>query len=204
MQTILYFGSFNPVHNGHIALAEAVSKLYHAKVWFVLSPQNPFKQDRTLWDENLRARLLEQSLLPYDSLEYCDAELQLPRPSYTIDTLRYLQERHPQTEFMLLMGEDNLAGLHRWKEIDRIMHRCRILVYPRKAQKETAPKPETYPMMERFAHKINLLENLPLLDISSTEIRRKLAERQDISSLVPWKADESAGIFQYFNKEKTS
>ena len=203
MQIILYFGSFNPVHNGHIALAKAVSQLYHAKVWFVLSPQNPFKQDRTLWDENLRARLLEQALRPYGSLEFCDAELRLPKPSYTIDTLRYLQERHPQTEFLILMGEDNLSGLHRWKEIDRIMHRCGILVYPRKEQKKTAPKPETYPILERFAHKISLLENLPLLDISSTEIRRKLSEGQDVSDLVPWDAYSLGGV-QYFNKEKTS
>lgn len=190
MQTILYFGSFNPVHNGHIALANAVARLYHAKVWFVLSPQNPFKQDQTLWDENLRARLLEQSLRPYDSLIYCDAELHLPKPSYTIDTLNYLQQRHPQTEFLLLMGQDNLSGLHRWKEIDRIMARCRILVYPRQGQKETAPQPESYPIMERFAQKISLLDNLPLLDISSTEIRQKLAENQDISSLVPWNTAE--------------
>ena len=83
------------------------------------------------------------------------------------------------------------------------MNLCRILVYPRKDQKETDPQPETYPIMERFAHKITLLEDLPLLDISSTEIRQKLSEGQDISSLVPWQASGADG-FQYFNNEKTS
>lgn len=189
-KTILYFGSFNPVHNGHIALAEAVSKLYDANVWFVLSARNPFKQDHELWDESLRAHLLQQALLPYGTLEFCDAELRLSKPSYTINTLRYLQDRYPQTEFLILMGEDNLCKLHEWKEADEIMNRCRILVYPRKEKKETAPQPETYPAMKRFKQRISILKNLPLLDISSTEIRKKIADKTDISDLVPWRVSE--------------
>ena len=183
MKVILYFGSFNPVHNGHIALADAVSKQFQAPVWFVLSPQNPFKQDQNLWNERLRERLLRESLLAHPSLEFCDAELQLPKPSYTVNTLQYLQKRHPETEFYILMGQDNLCGLHRWKEIDLILSTCRVLVYPRK---ETAPQPETYPILERFSAKITLLNNLPLLDISSSLIRQKLAQGEDISGLVPW------------------
>lgn len=191
MQTaILYFGSFNPVHNGHIALAKAVAGRYAAEVWFVLSPQNPFKQDRNLWNEQARVRLLEKALAHEDSLRFCDAELRLPKPSYTINTLRHLQAEFPETQFFILMGEDNLAGLHRWKEIGEIMARCHILVYPRK--EETAPPQETYPAAERFADKITLLRDLPLLDISSTEIRQMIAEKKDISALVPWPVVELA------------
>lgn len=185
MQTaILYFGSFNPVHNGHIALAKAVAKGYDAEVWFVLSPQNPFKQDRNLWPEETRGFLLKKALENEPALKFCDVELRLSKPSYTINTLRHLQAEEPQTSFFILMGEDNLAGLHRWKEIDEIMTRCRILVYPRK--EKNAPLQQTYPAVERFGNKITLLKDLPLLDISSTQIRQMLAENKDISALVPW------------------
>ncbi|MCM1530870.1 MAG: nicotinate (nicotinamide) nucleotide adenylyltransferase [Bacteroides sp.] len=191
---ILYFGSFNPVHNGHIALAEAVSRIYKAEVWFVLSPQNPFKQDLNLWSEQVRARLLKEALHPHPSLRFCDAELQLPKPSYTINTLNHLQHEYPGTDFLILMGEDNLAGLHRWKAVDEIMNLCRILVYPRKDTKGNAPKPDAYPILERFGEKINVLENLPLLDISSTQIRKMMAEKEDVSGLVPWKVPDPENL----------
>lgn len=181
-QVILYFGSFNPVHKGHIALAEAVAARFEAQVWFVLSPQNPFKQNDDLWREEIRAHLLKKSLENRPALRFCDVELHLPKPSYTIHTLDYLHKQHPDTEFSILMGEDNLAGLPKWKAIDQIMAQCRILVYPR----QNASVAPTMPDNPR----IELLRDLPLWDVSSTEIRRKMAKNEDVSALVPWQADE--------------
>ncbi len=187
---ILYFGSFNPVHNGHIALARTVAALYRAQVWFVLSPQSPFKRNDGLWPEGTRAYLLEQALRPLAELKFCDVELHLPKPSYTIDTLRHLQGRYPHVRFMILMGEDNLYGLPAWKESEEILDRYPILVYPRQSKEKTVPGQDRLLVPERSGDKITFLENLPLLDISSTGIRQRLAKGKDISNLVPWQVSE--------------
>ena len=184
-QAILYFGSFNPVHNGHIALAKAVAgRVPGAQVWFVLSAQNPFKQQSDLWPEALRETLLKKALESFPEFTFCGAELELPRPSYTIQTLNYLKEKHPDTEFSILMGEDNLAGLHKWKEFTRILEECRIWVYPR-GEGERG-EPTAYEAMRLFPQRISLLENLPLLNISSTLIRERIKKGESVAELVPW------------------
>lgn len=192
-EAVLYFGSFNPVHNGHIALAQAVAKrMPQAEIRFVLSAQNPFKEQKDLWPEEVRAHLLEKSLKPFPAFSLCRAELELPRPSYTINTLHYLQDKHPETSFSILMGEDNLAGLHKWKDYTQILARCRIWVYPRRqGQPEAIP---SYEAARLFPERISVLEDLPLLNISSTLLREKIRKNEDVSALVPWQTEWLSGM----------
>lgn len=205
--TLLYFGSFNPVHKGHIAIAEAAIDQHIAdEVWFVLSPRNPFKQAENLWDESERAARLQKALQPHPGFKFCDAELHLPKPSYTIQTLDFLQKEHPGKSFGILMGEDNLEKLHLWREYRKILSLCPVWVYPRNGNAQTAvqpiPGPENhpkanarngtalpgswsrYPAVQEFPGQIHRLE-CPLLDISSTRIRTMLERGEDVSDLVP-------------------
>lgn len=205
--TLLYFGSFNPVHKGHIAIAEAAMARHAAQeIWFVLSPQNPFKASSGLWPESEREKRLKKALEPYPAFHLCDAELHLPKPSYTIQTLSFLHQEYPGKQFGILMGEDNLARLHLWKEYEKILSECDIWVYPRDSRNpagnadrlphagmqnpgsaDAAPHPadwSAYPAVRQFPDRIHRLDS-PLLDISSTLIRRLADQGKDFSALVP-------------------
>lgn len=206
MDALLYFGSFNPVHKGHIAIAQAAIAQHIAQeVWFVLSPQNPFKASDGLWPESEREERLRKALEPYPAFRLCDAELHLPKPSYTIQTLDFLLQRYPGKRFGILMGEDNLTRLHLWKDFNRILADCDIWVYPRANRNPNeaiaGSNPETpnpadtskphspaewscYPAVQQFPEKIHRLD-CPLLDISSTQIRQLLGQGKDVSSLIP-------------------
>ena len=170
----LYFGSFNPIHRGHIAVAESViNSGMGDELWFVVSPQNPHKQSLGLADE--AQRLLMTRLAVAEShhpqrLKVCDVEFSLPRPSYTIDTLDHLSKKYLDVEFSLLMGGDNAAKIESWKEWERLLATYKIIVYPRHGDR----------VDERFI----LLEDAPLLDISSTQIREAVADNKEISGFV--------------------
>ncbi len=203
---LLFFGSFNPVHKGHIAIAQAAIAQHIAKeIWFVLSPQNPFKKAEGLWPEAEREGRLQKALDPYPQFHLCDAELQLPKPSYTIQTLDFLHQAYPEKQFGILMGQDNLSRLHLWKEYNRILAECDIWVYPRENQKsnedfpgsntETPSPADTtqfrapadwscYPAVQQYPDKIHRLD-CPLLDISSTQIRQLISQGKDFSFLIP-------------------
>lgn len=182
-QVSLFFGSFNPVHKGHIALAESVLEQKIAdEVWFVLSPRNPFKQESDLWSETERVGRLKSALGGRPGLVFCDVELSLPKPSYTIQTLRCLWEKYPDIRFSILMGEDNLVNLHLWRECDTILQACDIYVYPRAGEAcgcETVTETE-----KRFPERIHKIK-APLLDISSTQIRGMMQRGLDVSDLLP-------------------
>lgn len=187
-QVSLFFGSFNPVHKGHIALAESVLEQKIAdEVWFVLSPRNPFKQESDLWSETERAGRLKSALGGRPGLVFCDVELSLPKPSYTIQTLRCLWEKYPDIRFSILMGEDNLVNLHLWRECDTILQACDIYVYPRAGEAcgQEACGCETVTETEkRFPERIHKIK-APLLDISSTQIRGMMQRGLDVSDLLP-------------------
>lgn len=182
----LFFGSFSPVHKGHIALAESVLQQNIAdEVWFVLSPRNPFKSENDLWSEAERAGRLKGALGGRKGLVFCDVELSLPKPSYTVQTLRFLWEKYPGLRFSILMGGDNLEKLHLWREYETILKTCHIYVYPRagEANKE-APQDEVTEIEKQFPEKIHKIK-APLLNISSTQIRGMLQRGQDVSGLLP-------------------
>lgn len=172
----LLFGSFNPVHTGHLILAEYfATRTDLAEVWLVVSPHNPFKAAADLLPDTERLALLELALSGNPLLRAEAIELSLPRPSYTITTLDVLRQRHPTHDFVLLMGADNLAALPRWQEAARLLTEVDIYVYPRPGTvlPELAPFP-----------RVRVLK-APLLDISATYIRESLRTGHSIRYLVP-------------------
>lgn len=179
-RVLLYFGSFNPVHRGHIALAEyAISDGFADQVVLIVSPQNPHKEQGDLAAEFSRYEMCQAacaaSLYP-EQIQVSAVEFTLPRPSYTIDTLNFLTENFgEQMEFSILMGADNIENFHRWKSYEQIIDNYPILVYPRTGY---------YLSRSQFADRVVFLENAPLFDISATEIRKAIAEGRDISDMV--------------------
>ena len=162
----IFGGSFNPIHCGHIALAQAVQKQCGMdEVWLMVSPQNPLKQQADLLDDNLRLELAQKALEGVEGVCASDYEFHLPKPSYTWNTLLHLSEDYPDCEFFLLIGGDNWAHFERWRQWKDILRNYDVIVYPR----------DEYPGTI----------DVPLLDVSSTEIRQKVRAGECISGLVP-------------------
>ncbi|NJO03921.1 MAG: nicotinate-nucleotide adenylyltransferase [Bacteroidia bacterium] len=176
MKIALFFGSFNPIHIGHLIIGNTLAESQHLdQVWFVVSPHNPFKQQKTLLHEFDRFDMVELATQDNDRLRASDIEFHLPKPSYTIDTLTYMQEKYPQHQFALLMGSDNLSHFHKWKNYDKILEYYRLYVYPR---------PHREPSALDTHSQITFVE-APLLDISATYIRQAIRENKSIQYLVP-------------------
>jgi len=172
----LLFGSFNPVHHGHLILAEYFATHTDlAEVWLVISPQSPFKIGEKLLPDTSRLALLQLAVADNLRLRVESIELSLTRPSYTIATLEALQAKHPQHEFVLLMGADNLAGLPRWRAADRLTKEFDLYAYPRPGV--LLPNMTDFPRARIVA--------APLLDISGTFIRESIKAKQSIRYLVP-------------------
>lgn len=183
----LYFGTFNPIHIGHIAIAGYMKEFTDLdEVWFVVSPHNPLKEKSTLLDDYQRLYMVQQALDGYDSFRASDIEFHLPKPSYTIDTLTYLKERHPSNTFCLIMGEDNLYTLHKWKNGDVLIKNYEIFVYPRvKASSSLSPEVESFLQHARIQR-----VEAPLIDIAGTFIRNGIKEGKEMSYFLPravWK-----------------
>lgn len=178
----LYFGTFNPIHIGHLVIANYMA--HHTdldEVWLVVTPHNPLKERKDLLPDEHRLQMARLATLDNNELQVSDIEFDLPQPNYTIRTLEALQEKHPGVEFSLIMGEDNLRGLHRWKEHERITKGYDILVYPRSMTEGENPYAEA-PLinMERVE-----VCDAPLIRISSTYLRDSISRKNDIRYLVP-------------------
>lgn len=173
IRTIIFGGSFDPVHVGHLALAsEACNAGLADEVWFMVSPQNPHKQQNNLSDENVRLQMVRLAIEGYDKFKANDFEFALPRPSYTINTLKALEESFPEREFILLVGADNWEKFDRWYKHDEILARYRIVVYPRDNSGAVAV-PEGVTWLPAELH-----------DVSSTQIRDLVKKGNSISELV--------------------
>jgi nicotinate-nucleotide adenylyltransferase len=185
MKIGLFFGSFNPVHTGHLILANyLVEESDLDELWLVISPHNPFKERSTLADDYVRYEMVLRSVEDHPKLKACNVEFDLPKPSYTIDTLKYLSEEHPEHEFVLIMGGDNLASLNKWKNYEQILLNYSIYVYKR---------PE-YQLGELASHsRIKIFENAPLIEISSTFIRKLIKEGKSIRY---WVTEETREIIE--------
>lgn len=169
-------GSFNPIHNGHIALAlQLLKEGGLEEIWFMVSPQNPLKARSSLLDDATRLRLVRAALEGYPQLKACDYESHMPVPSYTYDTLLSMSADFPDRELVLLMGADNWKNFHRWYRNKDIVDNYNIIIYPREG---SVVDSITLPRNAR-------LVDTPLYNISSTDIRRRIKEGQDIGSLVP-------------------
>ena len=175
MKIGLYFGSFNPVHNGHLIIAQhLLNETDLSKVWFVVSPQNPFKQQKTLLNEYDRLHLVNKAIEGSNDLKAIDIEFKLPKPSYTIDTLHYLHEKYPDYDFSIIMGSDSFQNLDAWKNAVQLKSRYVIYVYERPG----FPLPST-----GSSNVINI--KAPLLQISATHIRNLIQRHKSIRFLVP-------------------
>ncbi|NCT93178.1 MAG: nicotinate-nucleotide adenylyltransferase [Chitinophagaceae bacterium] len=171
----LYFGSFNPIHTGHLIIASHVANTdLVQQVWFVVSPQNPFKPAAGLLNEYDRLHLVNLAIGDDTRLRASDVEFKLPRPSYTIDTLTYLSEKYPQHRFSIIMGSDGFQNLAKWKNADLIMRDYPILVYNRPG----------FTVTDSLGAKLTILD-APLLNISATHIRNNIRDGKSIRFLVP-------------------
>jgi|TARA_B110001452_G_scaffold65467_1_gene52295 nicotinate-nucleotide adenylyltransferase len=174
----LYFGTFNPIHIGHLILANHFAETTDLdEVWFVVTPQNPMKRKDSILDNHHRLELVYKATYDYPKLRPSDIEFGLPMPNYTINSLTHLEEKHPDKQFVLLMGEDNLVSFPKWKNYELILDRYELYVYPRKTDR-TIPKPfQNNP-------KINLI-NAPQIELSSSAIRKAIKANQNIRPLLP-------------------
>ena len=181
MKIGLFFGSFNPIHIGHLIVANSlVSNTDLEQVWFVVSPQNPFKKVKSLLHEFDRLDMVERAIADDNRLKATDVEFSMPKPSYTIDTLDLLSQKFPQHTFQLLMGEDNLEQFANWKQHERILTEFGLCVYPRPARPGELAKPSPF----RQHPNVQLI-TAPLLDISATYIREAIRANRSIRYMVP-------------------
>jgi nicotinate-nucleotide adenylyltransferase len=176
MKVGLYFGSFNPIHIGHLAIANYfVSFTDIDQLWFVLSPHNPLKEKKTLLDDYQRLEIMHRAINRDDMFRVTDIEFRMPQPSYTMDTLTYLKEKHPKHEFVLIMGSDGLKHFHKWKNKEEIERHHTRYVYPR---------PGT-PEEEYQKHKNILIVDAPVMEISSSFIRQSIKEGKNVKYFMP-------------------
>ncbi len=186
-ETGLFFGSFNPVHIGHLAIANYITEFSPLKeVWFVVSPHNPLKVKESLLKERDRLYMTELAIGEDSRFRVSDVEFTLPRPSYTIDTLAHLSEKYPSRRFTLIMGEDNLATLHKWKNAEMLVKQYPIVVYPRLYKGKKSSK-----RLQEILAMASVREvDAPVMEISGTFIRNAIREGKDVSWFVPapvWK-----------------
>lgn len=174
IRTALFGGTFNPLHNGHLAIAKSVQEQGLAdEVWLLVTPCNPWKKDQELPDDRLRYDIVAASVKDMEHVFASDYEFSLPKPSYTANTLRHISADYPDREFILTIGADNWVKFHNWREADFILKNYPIIVYPRK----------DYPI-DSVSENVFILD-CPLMDISSTQIRQMVKDGTPINEFVP-------------------
>lgn len=174
----LFFGSFNPIHIGHLILANYIlENTDMTELWFVVSPQNPFKEKKSLLKDYHRFNMVQLALENYPKMRASNVEFSLPTPSYTTHTLAYLKEKHPEYSFSLIMGEDNLKSLPKWKNFDSLIKNNQIIVYPR----ILADKPEDIDFSQENIHRISA----PIIELSATEIRKMIKDGKNVRPMLP-------------------
>ena len=190
MKIGLYFGSFNPVHVGHLIIASHIAaNTTLGQIWFVVSPQNPLKKAGSLLNENHRKHLIDIAIEGEKKLKTSNVEFKLPKPSYTVDTLAYLTEKYPQHQFSIIMGSDSFSNIKRWKNFEFLLKNFEIFIYERPGFK----------MDIKEYRNINVL-NAPLLEISSTHIRELIHLKKSIRFLVPDVVKDEIERQQYYSQ----
>ena len=175
IRTGLFGGSFNPIHNGHLAIADTICQQGLVdELWLMVSPQNPLKENSTLMEDNFRLRLAQIATKKYPQIRVSDFEFHLPRPSYTYNTLLHLKEAYPDRIYTIVIGADNWANFPKWYKADTLIKDYSFIVYPRQG----------YPIIEHELPANVYLLDMPLYNINSTEIRRRLSNDENISDFV--------------------
>lgn len=178
MKIGLYFGTFNPIHIGHLIIANHMAENSDLEqIWMVVTPHNPHKQKNTLLDDYHRLHMVHLATEDYPKIKPSDIEFKLPQPNYTVTTLAHLQEKYPQHEFALIMGEDNLNSLHKWKNYEHILAEHDIYVYPRLHASEMDKQFENHPKIHRV--------DAPVIELSSTFIRESIKNQKNVIPLLP-------------------
>lgn len=183
MKIGLYFGTFNPIHIGHLIIANHFAEYSGLdQIWMVVTPHNPLKNKKTLLDDHERLQLVNLATENYPKIKPSDIEFKLPQPNYTVNTLAHLQDKFPQHEFSLIMGEDNLNSLHKWKNYEVILKNYAIYVYPRiSSDLENS----------NFRNNPNIhFIDAPIVEISSTFIRENIKNKKNVQPLLPSKVWE--------------
>ncbi|MFL0094962.1 nicotinate (nicotinamide) nucleotide adenylyltransferase [Tenacibaculum maritimum] len=183
----LYFGTFNPIHIGHLIIANyMVENSDLDEIWMMVTPHNPFKKKSTLLDNYHRLEMVFKATEGYDKIKPSDIEFNLPQPNYTVHTLAHISEKYPDHQFNLIMGEDNLKGLHKWKNYETILENYEVYVYPRISEGKVATQFDNH-------HKIHRVE-APIIQISSTMIRNQIKEGKNSKPLL------SATVWKYIDE----
>ena len=178
MKIGLYFGSFNPIHIGHLIIAnQLVENSDLDQIWFVVTPHNPFKKKSTLLDNYQRLEMVYLATKDYDTLKESDIEFNLPQPNYTVNTLVHLTEKYPKHDFALIMGEDNLKSFHKWKNYQTILEYHSIYVYPRISEGKIDTQFNNHPKITRV--------DAPIIELSSTLIRNAIKDGKNVKPLLP-------------------
>lgn len=192
----LYFGTFNPIHVGHLIIANhMVENSDLDEVWFVVTPHNPHKKKKSLLEDYHRLAMVELAIEDYPKLKASNIEFKLPQPNYTVNTLAHLEERYPDIDFCLIMGEDNLKSLHRWKNYEVILERYMVYIYPRISEGEVDS--QFFSILEdgtiQYHEKIKKVD-APIIELSSTFIRDSIKAKKDIRPML------SAPVWKYLDE----
>ena len=183
----LFFGSFNPIHVGHVMIANYMVEFEGMdEVWFIVSPQNPFKSKDELLPQEHRLAMVQTAIREFNNIKASDIEFSLPQPSYTINSVTELSKKFPEADFHILMGTDNIVNIHRWKEAEKITENYHILVYPRNG----------YPFDAATLPAKAKITKAPIVDISSTMMREWISAGHDVRAYLPH------GVYEYIKKHK--
>ena len=193
MKIGLYFGTFNPIHIGHLIIANHMAEYSDLdQIWMVVTPHNPLKKKSTLLDDSHRLQMVHLATEDFPKIKPSDIEFKLSQPNYTINTLAHLQEKYPNYEFSLIMGEDNLKSLHKWKNYEVILEHHQIYVYPRISEESENLELKNHP-------KIHLID-APVVEISSTFIRDNIKKGKNVQPLLPNKVWEYIDHNNFYKK----
>ncbi len=191
MRIAVFPGSFNPVHIGHLAMANFIAEFEdYDQVWFLITPHNPMKKQDELLDEKLRLEMLEKAIIGYEKFQVCTLEWEMPKPTYTVNTLQRLRMTYPENTFELVIGSDNWESFHRWKDYQIILKNFKIVVYPRRGTERIYPNHPNVRMLPKYA---------PMIDISSTTIRKSISKGKDVRFYMPTGTFEMLVSQLFFN-----
>lgn len=184
----LYFGTFNPIHIGHLAIANHMVEFSELdEIWFVITPHSPFKKKASLLDDHHRYQLVQIAVEEYPNLKASNIEFKLPQPNYTVNTLAYITEKYPKDRFHLIMGEDNLKSFHKWKNYEVILGHHEIYVYPRVYDgRVIETRFDDHPKVHQV--------DAPIMEISATFIRKAIKNKKNIKPLLP------CNVWQYIDE----
>lgn len=193
MKVGLYFGTFNPIHVGHLIIANHLVEYSDLdEVWFVVTPLSPHKKKQSLLDNHHRYELVYVAVQDYPKLKPSDIEFKLSQPNYTVNTLAHISEKYPENEFSLIMGEDNLKGFHKWKNYETILELHDLYVYPRIAEGTIKNTFKDHPKI----HKVDA----PIIQISATLIRNGIKEKKNVEPMLPEKVWKYIDEMNFYRK----